>query len=68
VRGASEIVLAVPVGAEDTVAALAELADRVVALSVPKDFQAVGFWYQDFTQTSDRQVMALLKAGRGSVD
>lgn len=68
VRGASEIVLAVPVGAEDTVAALAELADRVVALSVPKDFQAVGFWYQDFTQTSDRRVLALLEAGRGTVD
>ena len=69
VRGAREIVLAVPVGAEDTVAALAELADRVIALSVPKDFRAVGFWYQDFTQTSDRQVLALLTAGHGnSVD
>jgi putative phosphoribosyl transferase len=69
VRRAREIVLAVPVGAEDTVAALAELADRVIALSVPKDFRAVGFWYQDFTQTSDRQVLALLTAGHGnSVD
>jgi predicted phosphoribosyltransferase len=66
VRGASEIVVAVPIGAEDTVAALTELADRVIALSVPKDFQAVGFWYQDFTQTSDREVLAILKASRGN--
>ena len=66
VRGASEIVVAVPIGAEDTVAALAELADQVIALSVPKDFRAVGFWYRDFTQTSDRQVLAILKAARGN--
>jgi putative phosphoribosyl transferase len=68
-RRAGEIVLAVPIGAEDTVAALAELADSVIALSVPKDFQAVGFWYQDFTQTSDRTVLAVLRAAQGnSVD
>jgi len=66
VRGASEIVVAVPIGAEDTVAALTELADRVIALSVPKDFRAVGFGYQDFTQTSDREVLAILKASRGN--
>lgn len=64
-RGANEIVLAVPVGAADTVAALEQSADRVVALSVPMDFQAVGFWYQNFSQTSDREVLATLKSARG---
>jgi len=62
-RGARQVVLAVPVGAEDTVAALADLADRVVALSVPRDFQAVGFWYRNFTQTSDKDVLNALSGG-----
>ncbi len=62
-RGAREVVLAVPVGAQDTVMALGDLADRVVALSVPKDFQAVGFWYRNFTQTSDKDVLNALSAG-----
>ena len=61
-RGAREVVLAVPVGAQDTVMALGDLADRVVALSVPRDFQAVGFWYRNFTQTSDRDVLNALSA------
>ena len=60
VRLAGQIVLAVPVAAEDTVASLAALTDRVVAVSIPRDFRAVGLWYRDFRQTTDREVLALL--------
>lgn len=61
-RGARTVVLAAPIGARDTVAALRRVADDVVCLGVPRDFMAVGQGYADFGQTSDAQVCALLEA------
>lgn len=58
--GARRLVLAVPVGAPETVARLGQLAE-VVALHQPERFQAVGLWYDDFTQTSDEEVDELLR-------
>lgn len=66
-RGATTVVLAAPIGAADTVAALREVADDVVCLGVPRHFTAVGQGYADFDQTSDAQVCALLEARRSSV-
>lgn len=60
--GAATVVVAVPVGAPDTVAALEELADHVVCLNTPRFFMAVGEFYRDFRQTSDQEVVALLAA------
>ena len=45
-------------------ARLEEEADAVVCLEAPEDFGAVGFWYEDFTQTSDHEVLVLLKRAR----
>jgi len=56
----SRMVLAVPVGAPDTVAALRSEADEVVCLAQPQDLGAVGAYYDDFSATSDREVLALL--------
>ena len=39
---------------------LAEEADRVVCLTVPRHLVGVGMWYRDFTPVSDEQVLALL--------
>jgi predicted phosphoribosyltransferase len=39
---------------------LERLADRTVILSRPGGFGAVGYWYRDFTQTSDEEVRSLL--------
>jgi putative phosphoribosyl transferase len=63
-RGAGRVVVAVPVGAAATVRAFqaAPDVDAVVCLAVPPDFGAVGFWYRDFTQVSDGEVVALLDA------
>lgn len=63
-RGAKTVVLAAPIGAPDTVAALHEVADEVVCLGAPRGFAAVGQGYRDFTQISDEQVSALLTAAR----
>jgi putative phosphoribosyl transferase len=54
------LVLAVPVGAADTVTRLGEVADHVVCVLAPTDFRAVGHWYDRFDQTSDAEVLAAL--------
>ena len=61
--GAREVVLAVPVAATSTVAALRDVADinEVVAVLTPAHFFAVGQWYRDFDQTSDDEVSRLLR-------
>src|SRR5213596_2420047 len=59
-RGAAKIVVAVPVGPPDTCRELAQEADEVVCASEPEFFQAVGQYYEDFSQTSDDEVRDLL--------
>jgi putative phosphoribosyl transferase len=58
----SRIVVAVPVGAEETCTPAAVGADDVVCLRIPRPFSAVGLWYEDFGQTTDAEVIALLRA------
>jgi putative phosphoribosyl transferase len=59
-RGAAKIVVAVPVGPPDTCRELEEEADETICLSTPEFFQAVGQYYEDFSQTSDEDVRELL--------
>jgi putative phosphoribosyl transferase len=59
-RRPSRLVLAVPVGARQTVGRLARVADHVVCVREPRDFFAVGEWYEDFSQTTDEEVLRLL--------
>jgi predicted phosphoribosyltransferase len=59
-QGAGQIVVAVPVGPPDTCQELAQLADETICLSTPPFFQAVGQYYEDFSQTSDDDVRELL--------
>jgi putative phosphoribosyl transferase len=59
--GPARIVVAVPVGARESVQRLAAVADEVVCPAQPEPFDAVGLWYDDFTQTSDEEVKELLQ-------
>jgi putative phosphoribosyl transferase len=59
-RGVAKIVVAVPVGPPDTCREFEDEADEVVCASVPEFFQAVGQYYEDFSQTSDEEVRDLL--------
>lgn len=59
--GAARTILAVPIAPVETVEALREEADEVVALSMPYPFHAVGLYYDDFSQTSDEEVVAALR-------
>jgi putative phosphoribosyl transferase len=61
-RQPGRIIVAVPVGARDTCAALATVADEVVCVRMPEPFSAVGQWYLDFEQTTDEEVRRLLRA------
>ncbi|NEE02322.1 phosphoribosyltransferase [Phytoactinopolyspora halotolerans] len=62
------VVLAVPVCPPDTRDRLSGIADEVVAITVPPDLGGIGAWYQDFSQTSDDEVVGVLerfRAGTG---
>ncbi|GAA4487527.1 phosphoribosyltransferase [Microbacterium panaciterrae] len=63
-RGAARVVVAVPVGPPDALAALRggadPDADEVICLEAPDGFMSVGMHYVDFRQTSDAEVVALL--------
>jgi putative phosphoribosyl transferase len=59
-RRAARIVVAVPVGAPDTCRELEKEADEIVCFTAPAWFQAVGQYYEDFSQTSDDEVRDLL--------
>jgi predicted phosphoribosyltransferase len=57
----AHLVVAVPVGAEDTCRQLRGEADDVVCAAMPRPFRAVGLWYRDFPQASDDEVRKLLE-------
>ncbi len=61
-RRPSRLVCAVPVAPPDSVQMLAGHCDAVVCPLQPSWFEAVGAWYDDFTQTSDAEVVELLAA------
>jgi putative phosphoribosyl transferase len=63
-KGAKTVVVAVPVGPPDTIRELKKLADRVIVLFTPEPFYAIGQFYEDFSQTSDEEVIELLKLSR----
>lgn len=58
-----KIVVAVPVAPPETVAILEREADAVLCLLTPSPFYGVGYWYQDFAQTTDEEVCGLLRHG-----
>ena len=55
------VVLAVPVGAPESIEAIRSEFDDVLVLDAPADFRAVGLWYDNFEQTTDEEVTALLR-------
>jgi putative phosphoribosyl transferase len=63
---AGRIVVAVPVGAAETIAQLRVEADEVICLATPAPFYAIGPWYRNFTQVDDDEVKRLLSAVEGS--
>ena len=63
---AERVVLAVPVAPPQSLERLAAEADELVVLETPSPFFAVGEWYRDFDQTTDRQVVDALARSAGT--
>lgn len=58
---AARLTVAVPVGSAEACRLFAHEADEIVCAATPEPFRAVGLWYEDFTPTSDEEVIALLE-------
>ncbi len=59
-RGPKEVIVATPVAPADAVQALSEDGTRVVCLSTPGPFLAIGEFYEDFSQVEDIEVKRIL--------
>ena len=57
----SQIIVAIPVAPQESLIEIENLVDDVVCLYAPSLFYAVGQFYGDFNQTSDQEVIELLK-------
>jgi putative phosphoribosyl transferase len=55
------LIVAVPVSPLETADELRAMADEFVCLYTPTDFMAVGNYYRDFTQVTDKEVTNILK-------
>jgi putative phosphoribosyl transferase len=60
-HGAARVVLAVPVAPPGWTERMAGDADELIALDTPDPFFAIGRFYEDFSQTSDDEVVACLE-------
>jgi len=56
-----KLVLAVPVAPTESVGRLKPEVDELIVLETPEPFFAVGSWYYQFEQTSDDEVISLLR-------
>jgi putative phosphoribosyl transferase len=65
-RQPARLVLAVPVGPRDTLAALRKEVDDLVCLAEPEPFHAIGLHYDDFHQVSDAEVLTALAAANAA--
>ena len=59
-RKPKELVLAVPVAPPETIRQLRQEADTLICLETPENFGAIGYFYRDFRQVSDREVIEIL--------
>lgn len=62
--GASYLIFAAPVCSQPGVRMLEEEVDEVICLLAPAVFQAVGLWYEDFSQVEDNEVIRAMDFAR----
>ena len=58
---AKRLVVAVPIAAALTCRDLRQEVDELICLHTPEPFYSVGFWYEDFSQTSDEEIREMLE-------
>jgi len=60
----TQIIVAVPVAAPDSMLKMRPLADEILALQTPQDFGAVGAYYESFAPVSDHEVEQIMRQYR----
>ena len=63
-RRPRRIIVAAPVASYQAATGLLKTADDCVFVRTPEPFYAVGLWYQEFSETSDDEVLTLLAEAR----
>ena len=66
-QAADWIILAVPVAPLETLDRMVLYVDEMVCLATPSPFRAVGYWYSDFAQVDDEEVLHALARAQGRV-
>jgi len=61
-KSPEKLIIALPVGPENTIALLREMVDEVICLDSPANFYAVGQVYEDFEQVTDNEVMEVISS------
>ncbi len=56
-----KIIIAVPIGSNESIQKLKEIADDVIVLHAPDFFNAVGEFYKDFEQVEDETVLEIMR-------
>jgi len=63
-KKAKKVIVAVPVSAQDSLKIIEKEVDQVICLDAPLFFGAVGAFYRDFGQTTDEEVIELMKKSK----
>jgi len=63
-KNAKKVIVAVPVSAQDSLKIIKKEADQIICLDAPLFFGAVGAFYDDFGQTTDEEVIELMKKSK----
>ena len=67
-RDPERLVIAVPIAAPETCRERKVEVDEIVCAMTPEPFWAVGYWYQNFDETTDEEVQNLLEGARQRAD
>jgi putative phosphoribosyl transferase len=57
----NKLVVALPVAPSSVAEEIEKMVDELICIETPLDFMAVGSYYYDFTQVSDKEVVELLR-------
>jgi len=56
-----KVIIAVPIGSNESIQKLKKIADEVIVLHAPDFFNAVGEFYKDFEQVEDETVLGIMR-------
>jgi predicted phosphoribosyltransferase len=67
-HNAKKIILAVPVAPQNTISLLEKIVDEIICLFIPNEFHAVSLHYQNFEQTTDEEVINIVRKLKNMVN